>query len=270
MGELTTKEKIFNVAIDLFSRSGYNEVSIREIAKEVGIKESSIYYHYSKKEDILNKIFEYFINRMNNSGISDEEMEELLSQSPKILYHFGSEAVKKQFNQLKMIKILRLIFLELHHNEKIREFFLEEMINKPIMFWTFFFQKMMDKKIIKSSDPKELAENYYKYAMFKIFEAIILEYPEDPQKINLDEIFNNIENHFNLILTAVAVDKESINPLNTVAINENLLNSLNLVSINKRTIKYSNSKRKINKTVLNTIDENKKDKGELDNGNNKL
>ncbi|WP_082397975.1 TetR/AcrR family transcriptional regulator [Methanobrevibacter arboriphilus] len=50
MEKITTKEKIFNVAIDLFSKKGYNQVSMREIATEVGIKEASIYYHYSKKK----------------------------------------------------------------------------------------------------------------------------------------------------------------------------------------------------------------------------
>lgn len=234
MKDITTKEKIFNVAIDLFSRKGYNEVSIREIAKNVGIKESSIYYHYSKKEDILDNIFEYFMDRMNKAEISDEQMEELLNQSPKVIYHFGSESVKKQFSKLKMIKILRLIFIELYHNKKIRSFFLEEIINKPIWFWTSFFQRLIDKKIIRSSDPKKLAENYYNYGIFKMFEAIILKYPEDPQEINMNEIFDNIENHFNFVLGAVAIDKKSI--------------------------KYSNYTQKINKTIISTVAINKKDK----------
>ena len=44
------KERIFDVSIDLFSEHGYDGVSIRQIAKEVGIKESSIYNHYKSKE----------------------------------------------------------------------------------------------------------------------------------------------------------------------------------------------------------------------------
>ena len=38
----TTKDKILEVAIDLFSKQGYHGVSIRNITKEVGIKESSL------------------------------------------------------------------------------------------------------------------------------------------------------------------------------------------------------------------------------------
>ena len=35
---MNTKEKIFHVSLDLFSQKGYDSVSIREIADEVGIK----------------------------------------------------------------------------------------------------------------------------------------------------------------------------------------------------------------------------------------
>ena len=44
-----TKDKIFDTALDLFSKKGYDSVSVRTIASEVGIKESSIYNHYSSK-----------------------------------------------------------------------------------------------------------------------------------------------------------------------------------------------------------------------------
>ena len=54
--KVNNKEKIFNVSVDLFSEHGYDGVSIRQIAREVGIKESSIYNHYPSKEAILDSI----------------------------------------------------------------------------------------------------------------------------------------------------------------------------------------------------------------------
>ena len=35
---MNTKKKIFDVDLDLFSKKGYDSVSLREIAEEVGIK----------------------------------------------------------------------------------------------------------------------------------------------------------------------------------------------------------------------------------------
>ena len=62
--KVNNKEKIFNVSVDLFSERGYDGVSIRQIAREVGIKESSIYNHYPSKEAILDSILNYYIDKM--------------------------------------------------------------------------------------------------------------------------------------------------------------------------------------------------------------
>ena len=61
-GKVSTKDKIFQVSVDLFSEKGFNAVSIREIAREVGIRESSIYNHYKNKDAILDSIIKYFMH----------------------------------------------------------------------------------------------------------------------------------------------------------------------------------------------------------------
>jgi len=47
------KNTIKAVSIDLFYKKGYFATSISDIARATGIQKSSIYYHFSNKEDIL-------------------------------------------------------------------------------------------------------------------------------------------------------------------------------------------------------------------------
>jgi AcrR family transcriptional regulator len=42
--------------LELFSKKGYQSVSIRDIGKQVGIKESSIYYHFKDKQAIMDSL----------------------------------------------------------------------------------------------------------------------------------------------------------------------------------------------------------------------
>jgi len=49
----TTRERILDVALDLFARKGYAETSLREIATELGFSKAAIYYHFESKQDIL-------------------------------------------------------------------------------------------------------------------------------------------------------------------------------------------------------------------------
>ena len=57
---MNTREKIMDVALHMFSERGYEAVSIRDICGEVGIKESTLYYHFKNKKDILDSLVEKF------------------------------------------------------------------------------------------------------------------------------------------------------------------------------------------------------------------
>lgn len=48
-----TRERILDVALDLFVRKGYAETSLRELAAELGFTKAALYYHFESKQDIL-------------------------------------------------------------------------------------------------------------------------------------------------------------------------------------------------------------------------
>ena len=50
---VSTREKILEVALDLFTDQGFDGTSMREIAGRLGITKPSIYYHFASKEEIL-------------------------------------------------------------------------------------------------------------------------------------------------------------------------------------------------------------------------
>jgi len=51
-----TKEKILEAALRLFSRKGFRETTIKDIAKEVGITEGAIYRHFNSKDEIIHEL----------------------------------------------------------------------------------------------------------------------------------------------------------------------------------------------------------------------
>ncbi len=53
-----TKRRIFNTAIKLFSEKGYDNTNIEEITAVAGVAKGSLYYHFSKKEDIFDLLLE--------------------------------------------------------------------------------------------------------------------------------------------------------------------------------------------------------------------
>src|SRR5579863_8272487 len=53
---LPTSERLFDVAAELFCERGYAVTTTREIAAAAGIRQASLYYHVSGKEDLLYRI----------------------------------------------------------------------------------------------------------------------------------------------------------------------------------------------------------------------
>lgn len=50
---LGTRERILDVALDLFIEKGFDKTSLREIAEQLGVTKAALYYHFASKEDIL-------------------------------------------------------------------------------------------------------------------------------------------------------------------------------------------------------------------------
>jgi AcrR family transcriptional regulator len=48
-----TRERILDVAQELFTQRGYDKTSLRDIAERLGITKAALYYYFERKEDIL-------------------------------------------------------------------------------------------------------------------------------------------------------------------------------------------------------------------------
>ncbi|PFA67138.1 TetR family transcriptional regulator [Bacillus sp. AFS015802] len=53
-----TKDMIMSAARELFRKKGYQQVSIRQVASELGYSHGSIYYHFKNKADLFYAIIE--------------------------------------------------------------------------------------------------------------------------------------------------------------------------------------------------------------------
>lgn len=54
--EKSKKEQIYEAAARLFRDKGYQATSMRDLAKEVGLRASSLYNHFPSKSDVLREI----------------------------------------------------------------------------------------------------------------------------------------------------------------------------------------------------------------------
>ncbi|XHH09097.1 MAG: TetR/AcrR family transcriptional regulator [Candidatus Bathyarchaeia archaeon] len=161
--EKETAEKIFDAAIDLFAQQGYDNVSVRDIAKAVGIKESSIYKHYTNKEQILQKIIQYPLAKMYSIAAREDTTEQ-------IIVKMGFEGFISDCSEVfiswildpSTVKIMRIFYIELYHNKEISQSF-TALIDASETFWASVFAILMKQELIAPADPAVLSSEFLSF-----------------------------------------------------------------------------------------------------------
>ena len=62
-GEVNRGEQLAATALDLFAERNFASVTIKDIAKEIGVNTALIYYYYKSKEDLFRAAIEFAIHQ---------------------------------------------------------------------------------------------------------------------------------------------------------------------------------------------------------------
>lgn len=158
---IETTNRILEISAELFAHKGYDAVSVREISEAAGIKESSLYNHFSSKANILEVLFENFVKTAPESRPSDAELGRMLAiMRPEeifknIVFHVGRHMSEALANTAMII-----------HNEKFRnpkaaEMYYKYMVNEPADYYERLINKMAEREMIRpAADARIIAEQY--------------------------------------------------------------------------------------------------------------
>lgn len=162
-----TKEMIENVALDLFSKKGYKAVSIRDIGKRVGIKESSIYYHFSNKQAIMDSLLQkidILIGKMKANF--ETEFTKLDTIQEVAFCEVAIGLLKNYLLNPYVNKLLSILMIEQMSEKKAYEIYQRLVFELPLLQQEQVFKEMIEKGYVKLNNPKVLAQEYYAVIYF--------------------------------------------------------------------------------------------------------
>ncbi len=156
----STKEKIKEVALELFAKNGYKATTVRMIAGKLGMRQSALYNHFKNKEAILDSI----IDDLNESAIATlfdgKDDESFYKRGKGVLRYIASTFKIVSFDP-RNEKLILFILQELYSNEKVREFYQKSLYQKNIKRLSSIFFLMMQDEMIKPYDPLFLANEFF-------------------------------------------------------------------------------------------------------------
>jgi AcrR family transcriptional regulator len=109
----STRERILDVALDLFVAQGYDGTSLRQIAEQLSVTKAALYYHFESKEDILRvlhmRLHEFGKDALNSAGdqpmtlelwgqLLDRIVDQMLAQRKLFLMHERNQAVLEKLH----------------------------------------------------------------------------------------------------------------------------------------------------------------------------
>lgn len=169
MAELTTKQKIASVALDLFSQHGYEAVSVRDIARAVGIKESSLYNHYKNKQDIFDCIVvecsktagAFFDSIQLTEAFEGTGMDKFTHITDEEFLSLSMSIFQFYFEDETLVKFRKMLTIEQFRNEDIALIYREMFIEGVLRYQTQVFEMLIACDILINCDPEVLALQFY-------------------------------------------------------------------------------------------------------------
>jgi AcrR family transcriptional regulator len=110
----STRERVLDVALELFTEKGFDGTSLREIAERLSITKAALYYHFASKDDILlalhMRLHEFGAEALSRltredpvtlatwSELLDQVMDQMLRQRKIFLMHERNQAALEKLH----------------------------------------------------------------------------------------------------------------------------------------------------------------------------
>ncbi len=153
---MSTKEKILDSALTLFSRNGYSGTSVEQIAERVGIKAPSLYKHFKGKADILNTLIDVVNERYDELFGSEDHTGEI----PDSIESFITDTMGRidfTMHDPMVVRTRKMVVQEQFRNEHLAETASKHQLHGIQRMYTRILKEMMDKGIFKKDDPELMA-----------------------------------------------------------------------------------------------------------------
>lgn len=169
MAKRNTKEIILFESLKLFADKGYDGVTVRDIAAEVGIKQSSLYKHFSSKQDIFDILVATMQLRFRDASASFKLPNGELQEMAKKYATGGNEVLKKISSEIFHFylkdpyasQFRKMLSIEKYKNKEIDRIYREVYIDTAISYQATLFDEMIKQGYMRQANPEVMALQFF-------------------------------------------------------------------------------------------------------------
>ncbi|MCR5629741.1 TetR/AcrR family transcriptional regulator [Eubacterium sp.] len=192
MARVSTKERLMETALTLFSQKGYAATSVDEIAESIGIKGPNLYKYFKGKEDLFEQLTNMRdVSYKNNMGFDPKFLENI--HDGKTLKEFSMKQIRYTISDDTVIKLRKMLSIEQFRNEELGDEATLHQLTNPVNLYIKLFSRMMEAGEIRKCDPEVLALEY-------VSPVTVLIQVCDRRPEKKDELLKQIEEFIDLFI----------------------------------------------------------------------
>lgn len=171
-----TKERILEMALELFAQNGYLGTSMSEIARELNLTKAALYKHYAGKKEILDCIIErmqqmdyeraeqYEMPETEPDGFAEAYMqtpvEQIRAYSMAQFNHWTKESFSANFR--------KMLTLEQYRSPEMAQLHHDYLAGGPLSYMAAIFRKLTD----SDEAAMQLALEFYgpMYLLYSVYD----------------------------------------------------------------------------------------------------
>ncbi len=207
----TTRERILSEALNLFAQSGYGGASMRELARRVGIRESSLYNHFAGKAAILEAIVAEHGPASSASRLEEPRYKQLARQPAAFCRQFALDLVE-QWSDPREHQFQKVITAERNRVPGIRAKFADHFYAREQSLMTDYFRGFALAGLISTTDPRETARLFAAGLIYIRLEHYVMGAVPSPRAKVIEAIDRYLAFFLSLIAAANDADNKKRKP----------------------------------------------------------
>ena len=178
------KKELLDAALELFYESGYDNTSINDIIKKVGVTKGAFYYHFRSKDEVLDTIALKQAQEMVEvfAKVADRNDNHSLEKINRIISGMQQYRADTQGKRLKIFEVMDKTE-NLKLKQKVYENYMR--LSKPIV--TKIIEQGIKEGVFTTTFSDELAEFYIHFSITinGTFNKLIQTIRENPENIEV-------------------------------------------------------------------------------------
>jgi AcrR family transcriptional regulator len=191
--EPSSRERILEASLDLFSSRGFDGTSMREIAAAVGMRASSLYNHFSGKEAILSALIEAHGPASSASRLGLPRYKALGDDPAAFCLKYAADLLE-QWCDPDERRFMELLNAEPSRLGEHRAHFVQTLFEREVGLVTEYFRRFALGGRIDAPDPKECARLFMAGLTFVRLQHVLMPPAPSPREVIAEALRRMVTN----------------------------------------------------------------------------